>query len=89
MRKIAVLAVSGAFVLAANTSMLADSKSAAEFMLKIARSYILSARRSKLVSPVPWKLGPLLSYLVYPIFWQNAAHFSERRSGPQDSRERA
>jgi len=34
MRKIAILAVSGAFVLAANTPALADSKSAAEFLLK-------------------------------------------------------
>jgi hypothetical protein len=34
MRKITVLAVSGAFVLAASTSALADSKSVAEFLLK-------------------------------------------------------
>src|ERR1700719_988459 len=34
MRKITVLAVSGAFVLAASTSAFADSKSAAEFLLK-------------------------------------------------------
>jgi hypothetical protein len=34
MRIITILAVSGAFVLAANTSALADSKSAAEFLLK-------------------------------------------------------
>jgi hypothetical protein len=34
MRKITIFAVSGAFVLAANTSALADSESAAEFLPK-------------------------------------------------------
>jgi|HubBroStandDraft_6_1064221.scaffolds.fasta_scaffold258736_2 hypothetical protein len=74
MRKITVLAVSGAFVLAASTSAFADSKSAAEFLLKTCLPAMDDLSKVEVMAQEGnWTPKPLPSFLAANSFRTSAS----------------
>src|SRR5580704_11397633 len=74
MRKITVLAVSGAFVVAASTSAFADSKSAAEFLLKTCLPAMDDLSKVEVMAQEGnWTPKPLPSFLAANSFRTSAS----------------